>query len=98
MDLQDSLYRQQPVEKVQARADKQATEEQFLNQLKKGVEDEIKDKTAQEAQQGAEPRVTDREKRDREFREKKRRAREKKEAAEKRHPPRDGESLIDIQA
>ncbi|OGS36158.1 MAG: hypothetical protein A2293_04560 [Elusimicrobia bacterium RIFOXYB2_FULL_49_7] len=100
IDFQDSLYRSQPVEKVQARVQQQNIDEQHLNQLKKGAEDEIKDKTTQQTEQGDEPRITDREKRDREFRQRERRRKKKEADAENDNPqsPRDSTSFIDLQA
>ncbi|OGJ98625.1 MAG: hypothetical protein A2487_05615 [Candidatus Raymondbacteria bacterium RifOxyC12_full_50_8] len=95
IDFQDSVYRTQPTEKIQARQNQQPVEGVYLNQMKKGVEDETKQNTVVETED-MRGKITEREKREQERRERQRRRREREAASRDDHAA--GDHLIDIEA
>jgi hypothetical protein len=100
IDFQDSLYRQQPTEKVQSRLINQPHDDAYLAQLKKAQEDAIRTQIAEETKEAREKRI-EREKHEKESSKKKEKRDQPDEQPladpKKRRPPRGG-SLIDIDA
>lgn len=98
INFQDSVYRTQPAEKMQARDHGAIADEKLIKQQEKEKDDQEKERIAKEAEE-AEGKIVDQEKKDTnpDYKKKSKKKTKNLEKRNRKHPGA-GESLIDVDA